>query len=322
MPPEAHCGDWEDWDMSEHNPFAAPTGAPGLAPMVAPPTGLLPASPMAPPPPAPPPPVGVPAQAVRFDHPASTLTELSFAPVATDEPPAEELVAAPPTATLNNSILPTGGGAGRSLSLGGRVPLIALALIALLAVVAVVFGTGLLGGDKAEPAPITKKTTSAPAKPTTTKGFKAFPVAAGSGTIGRSYSIEAPASWTTKSDAEPIPGPANTDLVIGSNADGLFVQSMSVPLGGTLSAMTKGARSGLVKGGRIKTKGDIRKTRVAGAPARQFDVVHKDGSRMRVTTFVDGNTVYLVYGGTSKARFAKYAPTYDRVLKSWKFTGK
>jgi len=314
--------------MSEQNPFSAPLSVPPVAPVP-----LAPASPFAPPPPpAPPapvslpvPPAPVPPPPTRADHPSMTLTELSFSPVAAEAPPAPEPVA-PPSPGLVNDVLPSGGvAAGRSVSLSsGRLPLIGLVVIALLAAVGVVFGTGLLKGDKAAPAPVAKKPTiAAPLKPAALpKGFKAVTVTKQSGTPGRAYALAAPATWKSES-IKSVPGPARTELVLGDKVEGIIVQTTPAPAGAgaALDAVAKAGRAGGLKSSKGKAVGAIRRTKVDGHDARSFDIV-ADGSRIRTVMFVDGTTAYLVIGATKTKAFTKFVPTYEKVLRTWNFAGK
>lgn len=322
--------------MSEQNPYA-PVGTPGMiappGPAMIPPQGF-----------APPPVQGfAPAPAHSYEHPAMTLTELSFAPTPTDTAPAP-VELPPPALPLVNNVLPSGGVA-RRLSMGGRTPLLALILVLLLGAAGAVFGPGLLKSKDSAPSPIPKKkaatpapTASSSAKPVVVAPAKPKPVvkalvgkpisvtAANSGTFGGAYTVTVPTGWTAKFK-QGRDTTSNGDLVMAdAKSSQLFSLASAQPTfaKGSLTA----AKLAMLKASVLKDTpgakalpGEVKAT-IAGAGATGFDATATlSGKAFTVRTlfFEHGGVVYVAVWATSPATFSASVPTFNQLLASVKF---
>lgn len=314
--------------MSEQNPYA-PVGTPGMIP--------------------PPPPMNgfAPAPAQSYDHPGMTLTELSFAPVPTDAPPApvEPQFAGP---GLVSDVLPTGGVA-RKLSLGGgKTPLIALLVVALLAGAGVFFGTDLFKSKSEPPAFVPKKKVAvapkvvapsapavvAPVKPKAVKpvvkplaGKPMSVTAVNSRTFGGTYTVTQPTGWTAKLKSGRVKS-INADLVIANAKAGqaFHVNSLRPSVyKGPLTEQKFAALQAVVLAGSPTSKhlpGAVKAT-VAGAKVSGFDAQVPAGAGPAQTTrtviFEHGGVVYVAGWSANAADFAKSLPTFNQLLASVKF---
>jgi hypothetical protein len=320
--------------MSEQNPYGAPVGSPAAVPAPwppLPPAGLQPSTPFAPPAPAgvaqpvlpPPPPHAGLGQPMREDHPSMTLTELSFAPVATEPVAAPEPVLdeAPPPPSGLGTILPSGRGGGRSLSVGGgRTSLIAFALIALLAVAGVVFGTGLLKGD--EPAPVPAQKKPVVAKPLAGKKVS---VKAKTNTLGAGYTLTVPTGFKATVGKATAKGTMSVDIaaVDAKTRAVLAITSTATPRHADGAPAAKELK--LVKAAIIDVKGTkvgpSSSVQVAGVTGTRFDLTEpgKTPLKARVVVFVKGGTMYTVGWVAPAKSFTKSVPTMSKVLATLKF---
>jgi hypothetical protein len=308
--------------MSEYNPFAAPVGTAlpqptnSLVPSAF--TPPIPAQMAPPPPPAPTAPPAPP----NYDHPSMTLTELSFAPVAA--PAAVEAPPAPPEIEdrLVNDILPAGGIA-RGLSLGrGRLPMIALVLIALLAAGGVVFGTGILKGDGAAP-PVVKRNGLAG------NGKLTGPlteVKANTNTVGDGYAVTAPDNYVVTLGTVKPKAKTSSDIVIANATTGQkFTLSSSVdtlkrndgPVAAAQLAKLKAAAIKRTKG--MAVAGEASAV-VAGVKATGFDLASSDGkTQTRSVFFVRRGTLYAASWTMATTSFKPSLNTFRKVLETVKF---
>jgi hypothetical protein len=330
--------------MSEQNPYA-PVGTPGMAPAFAP--AMVPPAGFAPPPPAP---AGF-APAPSYQTPGMALTELSFAPIAVDAPPAPAAPAEPPSATLVSDVLPSGGVA-RRISLGGRTPLIALVVVLLLAAGGVVFGTGLL--KKKDEAPIvvpkrkvpvvapqaSKPAVVAPVKPKAVVKPVAKPLVgktlsvtkANSHTYGGAYSVTVPTGFTTTLRAGRHSW-VNADVRLYSKAARQALEIQSVRPGFVAQGPLTADKLALLQKAEMKAivaversskalPGDVHTT-VSDVAATGFDYTQSVSGKLvttRVVFFEHGGFVYkATWLALPQASFAGSVTTFDQILATVKF---
>lgn len=335
--------------MTEQNPYA-PVGMPGTIPP--PGVGMVPPQGFAPPP------VNgfAPAPMQSFDHPAMTLTELSYAPVASDAPPAPMEVPSPPVGSgLVTSVLPSGGGVGRKISLGGRTPLVALLLVLLLGGAGVYFGTDLLKAKDEPAAPILKKQSAStapkiaalvPAKPNAAAKPKpaakkpaAKPVvaplagkplavtAANSRTYGGGYTVTQPTGWTSNLKNTRGAG-LNTDLRLTDPKKLQMLELVSVRSSTSKGPLTPSSvaalRAKLLKASpAAKVLPGVVTATVAGTKAMGFDasVPAAEGQlfTQRTIIFEHNGAVHLAIWGRSAPEFSKSLATFNQLLASVTF---
>jgi len=305
--------------MSEHNPFAAPVGA-----ALPQPTNSLVPSAFTPPVPVqmpPPPAAQAPPAPVSYDHPSMTLTELSFAPVA--PPAAPEAPPAPPAAQdrLVNDILPAGG-ATRSLSVGrGRLPMVALIVVALLAAGGVVFGTGLLQGDEPPP-PVRKSGLAGNGKLTGTPAE----VKAKTNTLGAGYVVVPPTGYAVTLGTVRPEAKTSTDVVLAVAATGQkLTLSSAVDTLRRKDGPVTAAQLAKLKADAIKrTKGKALPGQAAivvgGVKATGFDIAAADGkTHLRTMFFVRRGTLYTATWQMAAATFTPSLNTFNKVLATVRF---
>ena len=325
--------------MSEQNPFA-PVGTTG---MIAQPG----AGPVAPQGLAPPPPMQgfAPAPVQGYDHPGMTLTELSFAPMPTEAPPAPAEPPPPAAPALVGNVLPSGG-VSRRLSMGGRTPLLALVLVLLLGGAGVYFGTGLFKSKDAAPAPVVRKPvavvpSAAPSKSVVVAPAKPKPAAkpvvkplvgktlsvtkANSRTYGGAYTITVPTGWQSKLNLGRQ-RTANGDVAITHPAK-KQLQIWSAPATFVKGPLTA-AKLGILKANDLRDNpgsralpGDI-KTTVAGGAATGFDatlLVGKTPMKIRSVYFEHAGVVYGAALVSTAATFPASLQTFNQLLASVKF---
>ncbi|MEO6715497.1 MAG: hypothetical protein ABIM89_19015 [Mycobacteriales bacterium] len=312
--------------MTEPHPFA-PVGTAVMAP------------------PAYPPPAPAPAAAQpSYQSAGMALTELSFAPLPTEVAAAP--VEPPPAGqSLVANVLPSGGVA-RSLSLGGRLPMIALVLVLLLGAAGAAYATGLFGKKKEDAAPIVKGKPSvsapqvsaptsavvAPGKPAVTPApkplaGKALSVTkASSRTFGADYSITVPNGWISRQ---------NAGLEDGSNSDVLIshVRTGQIFMLGTMDpAVMKGpltpAKSAELRADFIAESPELNilpgsvKASVGGVAATGFDAtgtVDERNASVRFVVFERGGVIYGSLWVADPAGFSASLTTYNQILASVKF---
>ncbi|MEO6715495.1 MAG: hypothetical protein ABIM89_19005 [Mycobacteriales bacterium] len=325
--------------MSEQNPFA-PVGAPVMAPpaqlgMTAPQGFARPPMAGFAPPPA--------AAQPSYQSAGMALTELSFAPLPTEVAAAPVEPPPPAGQSLVANVLPSGGVA-RSLSLGGRLPMIALVLVLLLGAAGAAYATGLFSKKKEAAAPIVKGKPSVtapqvsapapvvPAKPAvkTLVGKTLSVTKANSGTLGAAYSVTVPAGWisTLKVDQKEN---FNTDLnIVHARTGQTFFMGSFEPtfLKGPLSASAREALLADFQGSNptaalVEPSGpDSVRATVGGVSATGFDATRDlDGEpiSMRVIPIENNGVIYVAVWLTKTAEFAKSLGTFEQIAATVKF---
>jgi hypothetical protein len=327
--------------MSEQNPFA-PVGTPGV---LAPPPAMVPPQGFAPPPlPGfqPPPVAHEPYQSAGM-----ALTELSFAPLPTEVAPAPAAPPPPVSDSLVTNVLPSGGVA-RRLSLGGRLPMIALVLVVLLGAAGAAYSTGILGGKAAKPAPVVphKKApvvapkTVVPSAPAVVAPVKPAPkpvvkpligktlsvTKANSHTYGGAYSLTVPTGWVSQLKVDATKD-LNGDVAVGHKRTGQALLLGSVPPAyakGPLTAATLSKIKAQQATDNPTAKflpGTVKAT-IAGRPATGFDMTDVDQGvafTARFLTFERNGVLYDVVWTARSAAYGDSLTTFNQLLASVKF---
>lgn len=329
--------------MSEQNPYA-PVATPGMVPPPAP--GMIPTQGFVPAPPngfAPAPTQAFPPAPVQsYDHPGMTLTELSFAPIPSEAPPAPVEPPPPAAPALVANVLPSGGVA-RSLSLGGRTPLIALVLVLLLGGAGVFFGTGLFKADEEPEAPIVRakrpaaSAAPAPASPSAAapaakpkpavKPFVGKPLAvnkANSGTQGAAYTVTVPNGWQSQLGMKQPS--SNVDVMIGHPTAGqifmVLTRKQDEPGPLTAANIENAKTMALAAYPEAEILPGEVQARVAGVAASGFDAsatAEGEAVSMRVVMFARGGVGYTMMWAAPTHAFAKSTTTFDQFLATVKF---
>ncbi|MEO6715496.1 MAG: hypothetical protein ABIM89_19010 [Mycobacteriales bacterium] len=319
--------------MAEQNPFA-PVGAPVMAPAQ---LGMAAPQGFAPPPMAgfaPPPAAAQPS----YQSAGMALTELSFAPLPTEvaAAPVEPL---PAGQSLVANVLPSGGVA-RSLSLGGRLPMIALVLVLLLGAAGAAYATGLFSKKKEDAAPIVKGKPSVsapqvsapapvvPAKPAAKPlvGKTLSVTKANSGTQGVAYTVTVPQGWVSRLKTG-LENDMNGDVDIVHARTGQAFGLGSMPasyLTGPLTAeklATFKTEMLADNPGTAALSAEV-KTTIAGSAASGFDMEGEaDGVRMkgRVVLFDHNGVLYGAFWAATESQFDTSLATFESFLATVKF---